>query len=397
MLIIMIVVSLSMSAIIFKRQTVATNTIKSTQAYYAAESGIEDSLLRLKKNGLILDDEYQFYVDDTVVSVSIPQIFVGSRKILASSNNKGIIKNIEVTYAIDGDGVGFNYGAQVGEGGLSMGNGSIINGSIFSSGDINGRGTIVNDAIVAGDHIINSAGGLEVQGNAISHSCALATVGGSLTFTQGGLNTCNVSGGTLTQSSDFPDQPLPLSQNQIDAWKNTAQDGGVINGDYVVINNQTAVLGPVKITGNLLVDNNAILKLTGAIYIQGNVTLGNNAIVQLDDVYGFTSGVLITDGTISAGNNSVFLGSGQSSSYILVLSTSASPTAIIISNNGNGAIFYASSGTITVNNNIFVKEVTGYKVIMDNNSSIEYESGLASAFFSGGPSAGWKVKNWEEK
>ncbi|MEK7124347.1 MAG: hypothetical protein AAB877_01495, partial [Patescibacteria group bacterium] len=50
LLTVMMTIALSIGTLIFYRQKSATNIIKSTQSYYAAESGIEDSLIRLKNS-----------------------------------------------------------------------------------------------------------------------------------------------------------------------------------------------------------------------------------------------------------------------------------------------------------------------------------------------------------
>ena len=47
------------------------------------------------------------------------------------------------------DDIAFHYGVQVGEGGLTMGNGSSIVGNLYSDGSVSGSGTITGDLIVA--------------------------------------------------------------------------------------------------------------------------------------------------------------------------------------------------------------------------------------------------------
>jgi hypothetical protein len=137
--------------------------------------------------------------------------------------------------------------------------------------------------------------------------------------------------------------------------------------------------------------------LTGTVYVTGNITISNSAKIKLDSSYGSLSGIILSDGIISPSNLSTLQGSGQSGSYLLVLSTNTSDTAITVSNNASGAIFYTSAGGITVSNNFSAREVTGYKLIMSNSASITYESGLSNVFFTSGPLAGWKVTSWQEK
>jgi hypothetical protein len=67
-----------------------------------------------------------------------------------------------------------------------------------------------------------------------------------------------------------------------------------------------------------------------------------------------------------------------------------------VNNNAAGAIFYTSNGLILLSNNMLAREVTGYKIQIDNNAVIEYESGLESSIFSSGPGGSWIVENWKE-
>ena len=81
----------------------------------------------------------------------------------------------------------------------------------------------------------------------------------------------------------------------------------------------------------------------------------------------------------------------------MFLSTyNATNNAISLKNNSDGAIFYASAGTLDVEQTASAKQITGYKVELENNAAITYESGLQSVNFSSGPSAGWKISSWKE-
>ena len=396
-LIIMLSIAVSMSALVTYRQKIATNSVKSTQSYYAAESGVEDALLRLNNSPQMASLNYNLSVNGATANVVIPNIVLGSRAITSQGNASNIIRNIQTVYSLNTEGISFHYGAQVGEGGLIMNNGTGIQGNVFSNGNISGgSGVIDNNVIVAGNgHSIKD---VSVGGNVLSYSCLSPTsVGCSLTYVTGGTNTCAVSGSTSLQSEEIDPQPLPISDQQIADWKSEAEDGGVITGNFTLGNNATVSKGPVKITGDLNFGNGATLNITGTIYVQGNINFGNNNIIRLDNAYGSLGGVIIIDGTISTGNGSALSGSGQPGSYLLVLSTNISDTAINVNNNATGAIFYTTVGGISVNNNVQVKELTGYKIILRNNAIIQYDSGLANVFFSDGPGGSWEVLSWEEK
>lgn len=393
-LIIMIGMSLTMSFLIFLSQRNITNDIKSTQAYYAAEAGIEDVLLRLKKTPQITSLSYNMNIDNININVNVPNSIGISKTINSEANNSGIIKKIQSICSLDNtENINFYYGIQAGQGGISMANGSRVLGNVFSGGSITGFGTIDNNAIVSGNG--NTISGVTIKGNAMSYNCSSANINGNLTYVIGGSNNCTVDGTISQQEEEISQQPLPIPNQQIDEWKNYATQSEVFSGNKIISGSQS--LGPVKITGNLNLNNNATLTLTGAIYVQGNITFGNGVTVKLDSSYGSLGGVLITDGIIDMGTSNIFTGSGQTGSYILLISTNSSDTAIAVKNNSAGAVFYTTSGGLEISNNVSVTEATGYKIIMKNNAVIQYSTGLVNIYFASGPGAGWKVSSWQEQ
>src|SRR3989338_7461901 len=395
-LIFILSIATSMSVLVFGRQRISTNTVNSTQSYYTAEAGVEDSLLRLKNNPQMSPLSYSLTINNSTANVVIPAIVGGSRNISSLGSKIGLTKKTEVVYTLDSEGVSFFYGAQIGEGGLQMSNSSRINGSVFSNGNVAGSGsaTIENDVIVAGNG--HTLSGMRVKGNATVYSCLNSTIDGNLTYVSGGTNTCTVGGSIVVQSDEIESQPMPISQSQITEWKNDALAGGTM-GNVTLSGSQTMSLGPKKINGNLSISNSAVLTLTGTVHVTGNITISNSAKIKLASSYGSLSGVIIADGTISPSNSSALQGSGQTGSYLLVLSTNTSNSAIAVGNSASGAIFYTSAGGISVSNSFSAREVTGYKLIMSNSATITYESGLANVFFSSGPTGGWKVTDWQEK
>jgi hypothetical protein len=209
------------------------------------------------------------------------------------------------------------------------------------------------------------------------------------------ISNTTVDGTSYPGSADPGPQDMPISDGQIDQWKETAENGGVVTGDATYSNSCNVSLGPVKITGNLSVSNNCTLTITGVVYVVGDVNFSNNVIVKLASSYGANSGMIVVDGKVDVGNNITFQNSGTAGSYILVLSTNtsvdSSDPAIDLQNNGAVAVFYAAKGMIKIANNTSVKEITAFKIYLDNNASVEYEVGLANVNFYSGPGASWEV------
>ncbi len=228
-------------------------------------------------------------------------------------------------------------------------------------------------------------------GDAYSHTVNNSTVRGT--------NYCQVGAGNNkacdTTLADPVEMAMPISNQNIQDWKDAATAGGVFSGSKT-LSGSNASLGPLEITGNMSVTNNSILTVNGTIWFHGNLYVSNNGTVKLASGYASSEGVIVVDGTVNLGNNAAFQGSGTSGSYVMVLSTSNSTSAITVGNNAGAVILYAANGTINVSNNAGAKSVTGYMISLNNNAVITYDSGLANSNFSSGPSGSYNVSSWRE-
>ncbi|XOB41272.1 MAG: hypothetical protein ACKKMW_00775 [Candidatus Nealsonbacteria bacterium] len=396
---VVLVVVIGISVTVYNQQKIFQNIVKSTQAYYGAEAGLEDALLRLE-NDMSLSVPYSIDVGNTSVVVDITDEFENSKIITAEANILDRIRKMEARYGISVQEVSFHYGAQIGNGGMEMGNGSLVRGNIYSNGTVFGAGTIEDTIIVAGNG--NKIQGLSIDRDAKAYSCENCDIEGDLTYVTGGiLDDCEVDGLIIEQSEEILAKDLPLSEAQIDDWKQEAEAGGTIIGDYKITKKTTESLGPKKITGKFTVDNDSTLNMTGTIWVVGDLKVDNGAKIKLDsDSYGSLSGLLLVDGKIKIKPGTYLTGTGQQGSYLLLLSTNNSLStrypAIDVDNNSDTAIFYTTQGLIVLRNNIQTKEVTGYKIYLDNNAQILYESGLRNASFSSGPGASWQINSWKE-
>jgi len=397
---VIIAISVSISILTFGQQKISQNITKSSQAYYASEAGVEDVLLRLVKK-MNWSSPYNLKVGNATATVEISDIVGGTRTITSKGNFLNRIRKIQIIYAISTQQVSFHYGAQVGEGGMIMGNGSQVLGNVFSNGSVTGGGTIQNSIIVAGNG--NKIDGITVGNDATVHTCKDSNIDGNLTYVSGGsIQNCTVGGATSTRPNEIELQPLPISQSQIDEWEEDAAAGGVITTNISI--SGTKILGPIQIgtstnPKNLTVENGATLIIEGTVYVTGDITFNNNATVNLDSSYGSLSGIILTEGVITVENNVILNGSGQAGSYVLLLSTKNDTTnpVIDIRNNAAGSvIYYANSGLIYLANNMYAREVTGYKIQIANNAIIQYESGLEETNFSSGPGGSWEVTDWKE-
>ncbi|RJQ13907.1 hypothetical protein C4553_02025 [Candidatus Parcubacteria bacterium] len=384
---------LSFSFLITNELRISLAALDSLRAYYAAEAGLEDTLLRLQPTYVVPPASYSLQVGSSSVVVSVGPVVGGTRVIIADGNSLGRIRRVSVNATTVTTNASFFYGAQVGEGGIKLGNGSQVLGNVFSNGDIigNGAGTsnIGGTAIASGTHKIED---IAVGTDAYASDLIDCDITGTAFYVATKVNCPAGSTQVLSQPVSFI--PLPISNQQITDWQNEAAAGGTLNG-YNLGNNQTASIGPKKINGDMTLGNNTILTLTGTVWVTGTINFGNSVTIKLDSGYTTLSGILMVDGPVSTGNTAVLQGTGQVGSYLMLLDT-ASGSAISLGNSAAGAIFYAGNGKISVGNGLTLKEITAYEIDIANNASITYESGLANVSFSSGPGGRWTAATWQE-
>ena len=320
----------------------------------------------------------------------------------------------------------FQYGVQADSGGFAMDNNSKITGDVYANGPIVGaNGTSITGDVVSitsisksditGNANSDSIDHSEVSGNSNQHtkiwdtsvsgnaSTALMTGPGCRITGIATYNTnsgCTFLGPKVTPNNNVPVVPaailMPISADNITSWEQEATAGGVMGSQTIA----TSSLGPVKINGNLTV--NGTLTITGTIWVTGSITVNNGGTVKLSASYGGLTGILMagtngsaTNGAITISNNATVAGSGATGSYLLVLSemNSTSNYAINVNNNALSAIIYAGTGVVNVLNNAQLREVTGYKIHLNNNVILTSEVGANASYFSSGSSGGWQIQD----
>jgi len=411
-LVAMISIAISITALTIGEQKISKDITRTNQAYYAAEAGAEDALLRLTKSKK-RSSPYALSVGSASVTTAISEGVGGTATITSEGSIANRIRKVQIVCTISNDEAQFFYGAQVGEGGLTMRNLSQVLGNVFSDGNVTGSGAITNSVIIAGNtHYID---GPSVGEDATVHSCYDSDITGTLYYVSGGVyDTCNGVPPPLKavqyEEDEIPSVPLPIPESQINDWKIEAATGGVNPGVLGVVKiSGTQSMGPIQIGTpdqpvNLEIENKAVLNITGTIYVTGNIITGTSlgTAMRLDSSYGSFGGVVLAHGTINIGNNTDLTGSGQPGSYILLLSDYIGDGAITVNNNAAGdpdsakVIFYTSAGEIIFKQNAAAREIIGYKVTLDNGAKIQYEFGLLNVGFSGGPGGGWQVEEWKE-
>lgn len=380
---------------ILKQVSISRAVFNSSESLYLAESSVEDVLYRLKNSKQLTSPE-NLSLNGATSSTIISDI-VGGKQIISSASKNQNFRKTQAS-VVFGTGVAFHYGVQVGQGGFTMSNNAGVNGNVYSNGSIIGAaGAFITGTAIAASStgvIDDVVVGTGTTGDAWAYTVTDSTVRGNLYCQSGSGNnkSCDTSRGVPATTS------MPVSQSMIDAWKADAELGGVITGNTTF--SSAGNYGPKKIVGNLTI--NANMTITGTIYVTGNITVGNNVIVRLSPSYGSSGGVLVTDGRVILSNNVTFAGSGQTTSYLMLLTTSQCPVgcsglnAIDLNNNVGAVIINAQNGTVHLSNNVNLSEIVANTVELDNNATVTYITGLANTNFSSGPGGGFDISSWKE-
>jgi len=392
-LVVMLALMLSMFAVAFYEQEMARHTVNSTQAYYAAESGLEDMLLRLDRQWN-LPGSYSIQVGSAKASVLVGGITDNARTVESAGQSQDNVRKVKLHQVMRTDHVSFNYGVQAGQGGVLLENGSDIIGNVFSNGDVEIKNTCSVNGSVRVALNGNRIRGGTVSGDAYVDICENSSIGGTLHYnTRSG---CAAAAFSNPLSGEIATSSLPLTKDKVQEWKQEALTGGVYSGDLVLGGWDAESLGPRLISGDLQMSGHAKLNMTGTLWVSGDVTISEQAEVSLDPAYGKGSGMLVADGQMFLKDKAKGLGSGQSGSYLGLVSTYASGTAISIMDTFDADILYTNQGEILIENTSNLKEVAGYRLHLINNSELTYDTALADNYFTGGPHGSWDVVSWQE-
>lgn len=144
-----LVIVSSMSALVVKEAKVGGFSIRSRSALYASEAGVEDAVYRVMRGKQIGSSE-TFSIGNTITTTTITDT-VSESIIYSEGVLVDIHRSTEVGLNKIFDAGSFNYGVQVGAGGISMANNSAVSGNVYSNGSIIGASgaAITGDVIVA--------------------------------------------------------------------------------------------------------------------------------------------------------------------------------------------------------------------------------------------------------
>lgn len=389
-----------------KNVSLSRGAINSSKSYYLAESGTEDAYYRLKSGKQISSTE-TLSLDGGTATTAITDVSGSEKEIVSTGDLLSGFRKLKTGIMVS-SGASFNYGVQVGQGGFVMENSSSVLGNIYSNGTVSGSGSniVKGDVVSAGPS--GSVSGIHATSSVYAHTILNSTIDKNAYYQV--ISGSTVSGTLYPNSADRAPIGLPISEETISSWETDAESGGVINSPCPYKINSNATIGPKKINCDLEISGTPTVTLNGNLWVSGNVKIKNSPTIKVSSNLPGKTIAIIADNPSNRTSsskieieNSVVVQGAGTGSYVLFLSQNqsaeqgGSEKAIEVQNSASGAILvYAGHGEILLKNNSNLKEVTAYRVRLQNSTQVLYEIGAASLLFTGGPAGGWSLKNWFE-
>lgn len=396
---------------------------QSKQSLLTSESLLEDVVYRQIFDSFSLNTVESFTLANATAYATTSYDSANDVYRTESAASFGNVKRKSNATLILTGGSSFNYGLQAGTGGITLANNSDIVGNVYSNGTVVGAGS----AEVSGDIVSAGPSGvvqtIRATGSIYSNTINRINAGGNAYYNvQIGTNAQNPVAGTKnTPVTNQPIVDFPISTTTIQGWKDdvvtygsviTAADPRCSSGTYTINTNIT--IGFLKVECNLDIRKTGAgitVTLSGPIWVAGNLSFTQGPTMRVDPALGRKSVQFIVDNPsnrltssrIEVRNSTQFNGSGDSRSFIMLLSMNESAAllgtqkAIDVSQSANGKVLvYAHRGLVDIGNGISLKEVTGYKINVAQNAEVIYESGLASLLFTAGPGGGYSLEDWRQ-
>ena len=400
----------------------------SAKAYYAAQSGIDELMLRLRSRHNFgnswsmsgqLDNGSVFYA---TISGDLNYKIATATGIFAD-----FTRRLEVEVASSSSKASFLFAVQSGDGGFELEKGTEIRGLNGQPGNVYSNGNLLGESFssgTTGSKVKGEAwavgkisgldgdttGGVYISGNAAANDLIRCRVDGNVSAPTVPTS-CSYGGSYQAESAPAV---MPMEAIDIAFWKQQAAQASTWVGDCVVDNGgpsdcsgSVKRLGPVKISGNLIINSHVNLTLTGPIWVEGDLEINSNVIIAVADSLGAEGVVIVVDypsdllgrGKIATDSHVTF-GQTSSGGPAVFVSTNTDTNctvspAILVASNTATVVFSAPNGCINFSSNSFVRGVLAKKIHLSNNSVIEYDPRLASVILRTGL-GGWAVTGMRE-
>lgn len=120
---------------------IAGVTTSSKNAYFLAESGVEDVLYRLR-NSKQYNTSETLTLGSSSTTTTVTDLSGSQKQIVSLGSSNSSQRKVDLTISTSA-GVSFNYGVLVGQGGIDLNGSGTINGNVYANGPITGDSSAV--------------------------------------------------------------------------------------------------------------------------------------------------------------------------------------------------------------------------------------------------------------
>ncbi len=438
---IMIVFVLGMVAILIGLSQVKLGTLESfrgrgtagsLQAYYAANSGIEDAIHRIENGSSVTSP---LTVNGNPVTITVTNTGIDTKNVKSVAKNGKYIRRIEANIKNTSVNPGFVYAIHAGANGFELENNTKItgkgntDGNVFSNGYIKGLSSDHNNngqkdcktsaswisgqttalgeiSDLSGSNGNNS--GVCITKDTIATSFLNCYIKGNPSGPNSLAAKCTANGSYTVAPSPTP---VPLPAISVTPPSNTFAGDCIadLSGDPTDCTNGNDHMGNITIDGNLTINisNGKTLYFSGPVYVKKNLTITANSVMSVDPA-GTSGQIIYVLGKINSASNVVFGSSGNL--YLLFVSeylpsplpadlcgSNGANAAITLSQNTNSVLFYGKKACVYVtSNSTFHGAILGEKIHVSTNSTVEFDPNLKNAIFSTAAGGGWQVTSFKE-
>lgn len=407
-----------------------TSLIESSKAYYAAQSGIEEMMIRLRSHHNFGDEwDMVYQLDNGAVVYATISGDLNTKTATATGIFKDFTRRLEVEVASSSSKASFLFAVQSGVGGFELEKNTEIRGMGGRPGNVYSNGNILGESLSSGNTgakvlgdvwavgkisglTDDTSGGVYITGNAAANQLLRCAVKGDVEAPVAPTSGCSYEG--EYRVAEKPES-MPLEAVDIEFWKQQAAQAAIWPGSCVIdngggVNDCSGVakrLGPVKVEGSLTINSGTNLTLTGPVWVEGDMTINSNVDIRIDDSLGAEGVVVVVDypgdrfgqGKVLTSSNVDFFETAAGGPAVFVSTNTEDNCqvnpAVKVSSNTSTVVFSAPDGCIYFNANSFVRGVLAKKVHLSGNSVIEYDPRLATVILKTGL-GGWAVTNFRE-
>ncbi len=446
---------------------VSRSTTASEQTFQAAESGLNRALYQLAHDPS--PASYSVSMSGITVAYDIQPVAPPGdpydRTIsVRAEDPTGKVRTLEVTAHTNSYAGSLSYAIQAGVGGIVFDNTSKVYGDVYSNGPVGpdgggdageirqlnatypgnvtiaGLNGIVRSKVLDGSVRAYTIEAMDGTHGLIAKDAYYQTLIGSVKANNGVEICSTVSDGTychrnqgqqptkpllITDEPADPTSMVPRWVAEVTAGPNPPLDPSPpakcpnkkenvyflklnrnIRGNYYCVHDDPVTLGRQVINGSLYVGNHQTLTLTGDLYVTGNVIIDNDATVRVQPNAASTaSWSIISEGVATVENGATLQGSGNPSSFLMVIVRSTATDAggedpaIYASNNSTSVLFVAPNGMVKVKNLGHLRATVANVIKLGNNSDVTFNPNLTNLYVppSGTPTVGVVSGSWRER